>query len=58
MVESGVDIFHQRDTLLRKLCDELLKRVIAEARAREGNDVNVQPKLSCQTVDYRGLPGT
>jgi hypothetical protein len=28
VVEGGVDVFHQRDTLLREVRDELLKRVI------------------------------
>jgi hypothetical protein len=58
VVEGRVDVFHQRNTLLWKICDELLKRVIVEGRAREGNDENVEPELSCETVNYGGFPGS
>jgi hypothetical protein len=43
VVESGIDVFHQRDTLLGEVCDEFLKRVIVEASPREGNDKNIKP---------------
>ena len=46
MVECGVDVFYQRDTFLRKVHDEFLKRVIVETGAREGDDVDVEPEAS------------
>ena len=58
VVEGSINVFHQRNTLLWEIRDELVKRVIIEGRAREGDDENVEPELPCKTVNYRGLPSS
>jgi hypothetical protein len=58
MVEGSIDVFHERYALLGEVRDEFLKSVVVKSRAREGNDVDVKPELSCKTVDYRSFPRT
>jgi hypothetical protein len=47
MVEGSVDVFHQRDTLLGKVRDELLKYAVVEVGTGKGDDVGVESELPC-----------